>query len=137
VPAADIDMRRVTQAAAAAQLDEFIVSLPDGYETSVGERGARLSGGQRQRLGIARAIYKDAPVLVLDEATTALDHDTEVAVIEALDRLGGEGRTVVIIAHRRSTVEHCDLVARLENGRLVELGTFAEVFGRQSLTGTN
>jgi ABC-type multidrug transport system fused ATPase/permease subunit len=137
VPAADIDIERVARAAATAQLDAFIASLPDGYETSVGERGVRLSGGQRQRLGIARAVYKDAPLLVLDEATSALDDETEVAVIEALDRLGGEGRTVVIIAHRRSTIEHCDCVARLENGRLVEVGTFAEVFGRRPLTGTN
>jgi ABC-type multidrug transport system fused ATPase/permease subunit len=137
VPAADIDMERVVRAAATAQLDGFIASLPDGYETSVGERGVRLSGGQRQRLGIARAIYKDAPLLVLDEATSALDDETEVAVIEALDRLGGEGPTIVIIAHRRSTIEHCDCVARLDSGRLVEVGTFAEVFGRRPLTGTN
>ncbi|MBA3512070.1 ABC transporter ATP-binding protein [Sphingomonas sp.] len=137
VPAADIDMQRVARSAAAAQLGGFIDSLPDRYETSVGERGVRLSGGQRQRLGIARAIYKDARVLVLDEATIALDHDTEVAVLRALDQLGGEGRTVVVIAHRRSTVEHCDLIARLENGRLVELGTFAEVFGRPPRTATN
>ncbi len=137
VPATDVDMERVAHAARTAQLDDFITSLPDGYETSVGERGVRLSGGQRQRLGIARAVYKDAPLLVLDEATSALDDDTEVAVIEALDRLGGEGRTIVIIAHRRSTIEHCDCVARLDNGRLVEIGSFAEVFGRQPLTGTN
>ena len=137
VPAADIDMERVARATATAQLDGFIATLPDGYETSVGERGVRLSGGQRQRLGIARAIYKDAPLLVLDEATSALDDDTEVAVIEALDRIGGEGRTIVIIAHRRSTIEHCDCVVRLDNGRLVEVGTFAEVFGRRPLTGTN
>jgi ABC-type multidrug transport system fused ATPase/permease subunit len=137
VPAADINMERVARAAATAQLAGFISGLPDGYETSVGERGVRLSGGQRQRLGIARAIYKDAPLLVLDEATSALDHDTEVAVIDALDRLGGEGRTIVIIAHRRSTVEHCDCVARLDNGRLVEAGKFADVFGRRPLTGTN
>ena len=137
VPAADVDMERVARAAATAQLDGFITSLPDGYETSVGERGVRLSGGQRQRLGIARAVYKDAPLLVLDEATSALDDETEVAVIDALDKLGGEGRTIVIIAHRRSTIEHCDCVARLNNGRLVEVGSFAEVFGRRPLTGTN
>ena len=76
-------------------------------------------------------------MLVLDEATSALYHDTEVAVMGALDRLGGEGRTVIIIAHRQSTVEHCDLVARLDKGRLVELGTFSEVFGRPPRTGTN
>ena len=137
VPETDIDMQRVSRAAQTAQLDGFIDSLPDGYETSVGERGVRLSGGQRQRLGIARAVYKDAPLLVLDEATSALDDDTEVAVIEALDQLGGEERTIVIIAHRRSTIEHCDSVLRLDNGRLLETGTFAEVFGRRPLTGTN
>ena len=137
VAAADVDMERVARAAQTAQLDGFIASLPEGYDTSVGERGVRLSGGQRQRLGIARAVYKDAPLLVLDEATSALDDETEVAVIEALDRLGGEGRTIVIIAHRRSTIEHCDCVARLENGRLVEVGAYGEVVGRRPLTGTN
>jgi ATP-binding cassette subfamily B protein len=129
VPPAEIDMARVVGAATSAQLEEFIASLPDGYETSVGERGVRLSGGQRQRLGIARAIYKDAPVLVLDEATSALDHDTEVAVMQALDQLGGEGRTIIIIAHRPSTVEGCDLIARLDRGRIVEAGPFAQLFG--------
>jgi len=129
VPPAQIDMERVVRAAANAQLEEFIASLADGYETSVGERGVRLSGGQRQRLGIARAIYKDAPVLVLDEATSALDHDTEVAVMQALDQLGGEGRTIIIIAHRTSTVEGCDLIARLDRGRIVEAGPFTQLFG--------
>ena len=129
VPADQVDMARVVAAAATAQLDAFIASLPDGYETSVGERGVRLSGGQRQRLGIARAVYKDAPVLVLDEATSALDHDTEVAVMAALDRLGGEGRTIVIIAHRMSTVAGCDLVARLDHGRIVEVGPFSTMSG--------
>lgn len=139
VPAADIDMERVVRAAESAQLGELIASLPDGFETSAGERGVRLSGGQRQRLGIARAIYKDAPVLVLDEATSALDQDTETAVTRALDELGGDERTVIIIAHRQSTVEHCDLVARLEDGRIAETGTPAEVFGRKrpSRTGTD
>ena len=129
VPRAEIDMERVRRAAATAQLEEFIASLPDGYETSVGERGVRLSGGQRQRLGIARAVYKDAPVLVLDEATSALDHDTEMAVMGALDQLGGEGRTIVIIAHRTSTVTGCDLVACLDHGRVVEVGPVAQLLG--------
>ena len=129
VPPAEIDMARVAHAAATAQLEEFIASLADGYETSVGERGVRLSGGQRQRLGIARAIYKGAPVLVLDEATSALDHDTEVAVMQALDQLGGEGRTIIIIAHRTSTVAGCDLIARLDRGRIIEAGPFAQLFG--------
>jgi ATP-binding cassette subfamily B protein len=113
---------RIVESAKKAQLHDFIESLPAGYETLIGERGIRLSGGQRQRLGIARAIYKDAPVLVLDEATSALDELTEAAVIAALQELRGEGRTVIIVAHRQSTIRHCDLVARLDHGRLVEFG---------------
>ena len=124
-----IDLARVTEAAKKAQLDEFIEALPEGYDTHVGERGVRLSGGQRQRLGIARAIYKQAPVLVLDEATSALDDATEAAVMHALDRLGEEGRTIILIAHRMSTVSRADLVVRLEGGRVTELGSYAEVVG--------
>jgi len=116
----DIDMERVRRAAQTAELADFIDSLPDGYETKGGERGARLSGGQRQRLALARAIYKDVPLLVLDEATSALDDETEAAVLKALGALQAEGRTIVIVAHRRSTIEGCDLVLRLENGRLEE-----------------
>ena len=121
------DHDRIVDAAKKAQLHDFIVALPSGYDTRVGERGIRLSGGQRQRLGIARAIYKDAPVLVLDEATSALDELTEKAVIAALKDLRSQGRTIVIIAHRRSTVGHCDLAARLEDGRLVRFGTYEQV----------
>ena len=117
-PAAAIDMERVAAAARLAQLDEVIAALPDGYDTPVGERGIRLSGGQRQRLGLARAIYKDTPVLVLDEATNALDRDTEAAVLRTLDTLGREGRTIIIIAHRESAIHGCDMVVRLEDGRL-------------------
>lgn len=120
---------RVVEAAKRAQLYEFVVSLPDGFETHVGERGIRLSGGQRQRLGIARAIYKNTPILVFDEATSALDEPTEAAVMTALDELRREGRTVIIIAHRLSTISRSDLVARFDRGRLVELGSFADVFG--------
>jgi ABC-type multidrug transport system fused ATPase/permease subunit len=126
------DRDRVIEATKKAQLHEFVASLPAGYDTHVGERGIRLSGGQRQRLGIARAIYKDAPVLVLDEATSALDYDTEAAVVEALTALQREGRTIIIVAHRLSTVEHCDLIARLDHGRLVELGGFDEVLGTRA-----
>lgn len=125
----EFDMKRVAEAARKAQLDEFVSSLPEGLDTFVGERGIRLSGGQRQRLGIARAIYKDAPVLVLDEATSALDDATEAAVMQALDRLGEEGRTIILIAHRLSTVARADRVVRLEGGRLVELGSYSEVVG--------
>jgi ATP-binding cassette, subfamily B, bacterial PglK len=119
----------VVEAARKAQLDEFIATLPEGYDTFVGERGIRLSGGQRQRLGIARAIYKQAPVLVLDEATSALDDSTETAVMQALDQLGDEGRTIIMIAHRLSTISRANMVVRLENGRLVELGSYSEVIG--------
>ncbi|MEA3015972.1 MAG: ATP-binding cassette, subfamily bacterial PglK, partial [Sphingomonadales bacterium] len=115
-----IDAGRVAEAARRAQLASFVDSLPDGYETRVGERGVRLSGGQRQRLGIARALYKGAPVLVLDEATSALDDDTEAAVLASLNALALEsGLTMIVIAHRRSTVEGCDTVVRLKDGRIV------------------
>ncbi len=122
-----IDPDRVVEAARKAQLHDFVTSLPDGYATTVGERGIRLSGGQRQRLGIARAIYKQAPVLVLDEATSALDDQTEGAVIDALVRLGDEGRTIITIAHRLSTISRCDIVVRLQRGRVVAIGSYAEV----------
>jgi ABC-type multidrug transport system fused ATPase/permease subunit len=117
----EVDLSRVRDAASLAQLDRFIESLPNGYQTSVGERGARISGGQRQRLAIARAIYKDSPLLVLDEATSALDDETEAAVLSALNSLQDDGRTIVIIAHRSRLIERCDSVIRLENGRIVEM----------------
>jgi ATP-binding cassette subfamily B protein len=127
-----LDVQRVERAAEIAQLADFIGSLPDGFDTEVGERGVRLSGGQRQRLGLARAIYKDSPVLVLDEATSALDEATEAAFLRALDELGAEGRTIIIIAHRRSTVDGCDLVLRLDHGRLVETGSYEQFFGERT-----
>jgi ABC-type multidrug transport system fused ATPase/permease subunit len=131
-PESEPNMERIRHAADVAQLSEFINTLPDGFDTMVGERGARLSGGQRQRLGLARAIYKETPVLVLDEATSALDDATESALLDALDRLGAEGRTIIIIAHRRSTLDRCDLVFRLEQGRLVESGSYEQLFGEQA-----
>ena len=94
------------------------MSLPQGYETPVGERGIGLSGGQRQRLGLARALYKKAPVLVLDEATSALDPATEAEVLGSLDNLSAGGLTIIMIAHRLSPVFACDLVFRLEDGRV-------------------
>jgi ATP-binding cassette subfamily B protein len=115
-----VAMDRVREAAALAQLDEFVASLPDGFKTVVGERGERISGGQRQRLAIARAIYRNTPLLVLDEATSALDDETEAAVLEALVRLQKQGRTVVIIAHRSRLIADCDCLIRLEKGRVVE-----------------
>src|SRR6185503_17615571 len=114
LPASPPDQDRIVESARKAQLHDFILSLPEGYETTVGERGVRLSGGQRQRLGLARAIYKDAPILILDEATSALDDATETAVIASLATLRSEGRTIIIVAHRLSTIRQCNLVARLD-----------------------
>ena len=129
VPPEHIDQDRVRAAAETAHLHEFVAGLPDGYETTIGERGVRLSGGQRQRLGIARAIYKQAPVLVLDEATSALDETTEAAVLEALAALSARGVTMIIIAHRLSTLTHCERLVRLEDGRVRVPGTRADVMG--------
>jgi ATP-binding cassette subfamily B protein len=112
----------VRQAAVAAQVDEFVAPLPDGYETLVGERGVTLSGGQRQRIAIARAILKDAPILLLDEATSSLDAESETAVQAALQRLM-EGRTTLVIAHRLATVQKADRILVMEDGRIVEEGT--------------
>ena len=122
----DASMERITAVAAAANADEFIRQLPQGYETVLGEEGATLSGGQQQRLAIARALLKDARLLVLDEPTAALDAATEEAVMEALGRLMA-GRTTLLIAHRLATVRRADRIALLEGGRIVELGTHAEL----------
>jgi ABC-type multidrug transport system fused ATPase/permease subunit len=120
ISAGSIDLERVAEAARIAQLDEVIAGLPLGFETRVGERGISLSGGQRQRLGLARAIYKDAPVLILDEATNALDRETEEAVLGALDDLQKRGRTIIIVSHRKSAIEGCDMVIRMDQGRIVQ-----------------
>ncbi len=122
----DIDMERVREAARRADIDAFIQGLPEQYETVIGERGVRLSGGQRQRIGIARALYKQASVLVLDEATSALDDQTEAAVMEAIDALGDD-LTILMIAHRLTTVRKCDRVVRLEQGRVAAIGSFEDV----------
>jgi ATP-binding cassette subfamily B protein len=111
----------IVAAAQAANADEFIRDLPDGYDTVLGERGATLSGGQSQRLSIARALLKDAPILILDEPTSALDSETEALLLAALERLMF-GRTTFIIAHRLSTIRHADQIVVLENGRIVETG---------------
>jgi ABC-type multidrug transport system fused ATPase/permease subunit len=117
----DIDAAAVQRALGAAQLEEFVESLPAGVETLVGERGVRLSGGQRQRIGIARALYHDPNVLVLDEATSALDQVTEQGVMNAVMALHGS-KTILIVAHRLSTVTRCDRLYRLEGGRLAASG---------------
>lgn len=113
VPDDEIDDEKVWAALAEAQLDEFVRGLPEGLDTSVGERGIRLSGGQRQRVSIARALFDDPEVLVLDEATSALDNETEAAIMDSINRLHGR-KTLVIIAHRLQTIEKCDIVYRIE-----------------------
>jgi ABC-type multidrug transport system fused ATPase/permease subunit len=129
LPKDQIDHDAVKSAIRSAQLEEFVASLPDGLDTIVGERGVRLSGGQRQRIGIARALYNNPDVLVLDEATSSLDTETEHGVMQAVQALQGE-KTVIIVAHRLSTVEYCDRLYRLENARIVDEGTFSEVTSR-------
>ena len=126
VPEQLIDPERVERALKAAQLQELIAQLPQGIKTEVGERGVRLSGGQRQRIGIARALYHEREVLVLDEATAALDSETERLVSESIRSLAGT-KTLIIIAHRLSTVEHCDRIYLLDQGRVIKSGSYQEV----------
>ncbi|MFZ5637123.1 MAG: lipid A export permease/ATP-binding protein MsbA [Pseudomonadota bacterium] len=129
---ASVDGDRVRGALDAANASEFVDKLSEGAETGIGSKGGRLSGGQRQRLAIARAILKDAPILILDEATAALDTESERLVQDALDRLMPD-RTTLVIAHRLSTIEHADQVLVLDQGRLVERGTHAELLARGGL----
>ncbi len=123
VPPAEIDRERLVMAAQLAQLDELVGTLPDGYDHIIGERGVRLSGGQRQRIGIARALYADASVLILDEATNALDGLSEQEMMQTIVRLRGR-YTIILIAHRLSTVRACDEIFELDRGRLVGSGTY-------------
>ena len=121
VPEDEIDMERINAALAAAQLGEFVDSLPDGLATHVGEHGARLSGGQKQRIGIARALYRNPGILILDEATSALDVNTERDVMQAVHAMRGE-KTIIIVSHRYSTIEQADLIIRVDNGQVVAQG---------------
>ena len=126
VPDNLIDRQRIEKAVAAAQLTEVIERLPMGLNTTVGERGVLLSGGQRQRVGIARALYHEKEILVFDEATAALDNETENLITEATKALSGS-KTIVIIAHRLSTIEHCDRIYRLEQGSITQSGNYQTV----------
>ncbi len=126
VPDSLIDPDRVRRALEAAQLSEMVKQLPQGLQTTIGERGVMLSGGQRQRVGIARAIYHEREILVFDEATAALDNETEGLVTEAIKSLGST-KTIIIIAHRLSTIEHCDHIHVIEDGRTVKSGTYQEI----------
>jgi len=124
--ASDVAVRAAAEVAAA---DEFITALPGGYDTLLGERGTKLSSGQRQRLSIARAVLKNAPILILDEPTAALDAETELRV---LDRLAawGKGRLIFLITHRLSTIRRADQILVLREGRIVESGTHAELMAK-------
>jgi subfamily B ATP-binding cassette protein MsbA len=122
----------VIAAAKAAAAHDFIMKLPQGYDTRVGEAGTLLSGGERQRIAIARAIYKDAPILLLDEPTSSLDSEAEAKVQKALEKLM-RGRTVLMIAHRLSTVKKADMICVLDHGRVVETGRHAELVAKGGL----
>ena len=118
IPEEEINEERIWEVLKEAQLDEFVRGLPEGLDTGIGERGVRISGGQRQRIGIARALYEDPEVLVMDEATAALDNDTEKAIVDSINHLHGS-KTLIIIAHRLQTIEKCDAVYRVENKQII------------------
>jgi ATP-binding cassette subfamily B protein len=122
-------LERIVEAATTAEAHEFISRLPHGYDTIVGERGQKLSGGQRQRISIARAIVKDPPVLILDEATSSVDNETEAAIQRSLERIA-VGRTTIVIAHRLSTVRRADRIFVVERGAVAEVGTHDELVER-------
>ena len=126
VPKDKINHQRVRLAAQQAQISDIIETWPQKYETLVGERGIRLSGGQRQRIGIARALYKQADVIVFDEATSALDNATEQAVMESIESLGKD-LTILIIAHRLTTLKKCNQIVELSNGKIKRMGTYNQI----------
>jgi ATP-binding cassette, subfamily B, bacterial len=128
----EASMEEIMAAATAANAHDFIMRLPQQYETAIGERGAQLSGGERQRISVARAFLKDAPILILDEPTSAVDSKTEVIILDALDRLM-IGRTTFMIAHRLSTIRHADLILVIDHGQLVEQGMHDELVRRDGL----
>jgi ABC-type multidrug transport system fused ATPase/permease subunit len=127
--ASDAEIRAAAQA---AQIDDFISGLPQGYETEVGERGTQLSGGQRQRIAIARALLKNAPILILDEATSSVDPASEQAIQAAFDALFSQ-RTTIVIAHRLSTIRNCDAILVFNQGSVVEYGTHDDLVSKGGL----
>jgi len=122
----------VIAAAKAANAHDFIMSLPEKYDTVIGERGAKLSGGERQRISVARAFLKDAPILILDEPTSSIDSKTEAVILDALDRLM-DGRTTFMVAHRLSTIRDADQILVMNHGRIVERGTHDELLKQHGL----
>jgi len=122
---------QIVNAAKVAEIHDFVESLPDGYSTQIGEGGHKLSGGQRQRISIARAVLKDAPILVLDEATSSVDNETEEALQKSLDFIS-KNRTTIVIAHRLSTIRHSDSIIVLDGGKVVEAGNHDELIANKS-----
>jgi ATP-binding cassette subfamily B protein len=129
---ADATLEQVRAAADAAEATEFIERMPHGFDTVVGERGQKLSGGQRQRLSIARALLKDPPILILDEATSAVDNETEAAIQRSLQRIA-HSKTTLVIAHRLSTIVHASSIYVLDRGRVAEEGTHEELLRRRGI----
>ena len=123
---ADATDEEIVEAAKRANIHDYIMTLPEGYNTEIGERGVKLSGGQKQRLSIARVFLKDPAILILDEATSALDNTTEVLIQQALDELC-KGRTTLVVAHRLSTIRNADEIAVVMNGQITERGTHEEL----------
>lgn len=126
----DASIEEIYEAAKSANIHEFIMSLPNGYDTAVGELGVKLSGGERQRIAIARAILKNAPILLLDEATSSLDYESEKLVQDALNNLIA-GKTTIIVAHRLSTIQHCDRIVVMKNGYIVETGNHESLMSEE------
>ena len=129
---ADARIGKIVEAAKIAEADDFIRQLPQGYDTIVGERGQKLSGGQKQRIAIARAVLKDPPILILDEATSAVDNETEAAIARSLEKIT-QNRTTIAIAHRLSTIRHADCIYVMESGQLIERGTHEELLAQQGI----